>query len=229
MLARMTRAAKAGPPAGWAVIILGGIAGVLLASDSARDYLVALPLTTWVGMVLAFGIGILELVAAHWIREEESTHPAYKVEKNVWGAVFLGSGLNLLLGPAFLGVYFRLFTSTLIILAAVLSFIFIRYRKNNPLFRVIRLRTQFGPVQSGSVRENNKKASEVAALLRHSRTGGGEPLLSPWAMEELREAIGVPAKSDWVGAQRDLMEQRRSALDTAGDSVDATLPGKDKA
>jgi MFS family permease len=204
-------------------INLGILVGLGLGHKYSRlfHYLISLPPSTWVAILLALGIGWIEIVSAHWIREEETYHPAYKVEKRVWGAVFAGSGINLLLGPSSFGIFFRIFTNTLIIGAAILAFFFIRYRRDNPLFRVTRLRTQMGIKISGSLKENNTKASEVAALIRHDLSGGGESkLISEWALEEIRAAMGSPPKDKWVGEEREELERRREARSNAGEIVD---------
>ncbi len=167
---------------------------------------------------VAFVIGGLQLVSARWIREEESTHPAYKLEKVVWGAVYLGSGaVTLLAEPA--RTPFRFFTSLLLVGSTVVAFFFIRYRRHNPLFRVIRLRTQLGAQVAGPMRDNNRVASEVAALVRHHRAGGGPPLLSGWALTELADALGVPAKDEWVARNREVLRQRREAKAEGGEDV----------
>ena len=153
-------------------------------------------------------IGLMQLVAARWIREEESTHPAYELEKVVWGAVFLGSSVATLLTGT-LRDGFRLFTSVLLVASTIVAFLFFRYRKNNPLYHVIRLRTQRGVVLSGDIAENNQVVSKAAALLRHHQAGGGQPMLSEWAILELEHAIGVPAASDWVAEGYTQLDLRR--------------------
>lgn len=167
---------------------------------------------------VAFLIGALQLVSARWIREEESTHPAYKLEKVVWGAIYLGSGaVTLLAEPA--RTPFRFFTSVLLVGSTVVAFLFIRYRKSNPLYRVIRLRTQLGARTSGTMRENNRVASEAASLVRHHRAGGGPPLLSAWALAELEDALGVPPKDEWVARNYRDLRQRREAKAEGGEDV----------
>lgn len=171
--------------------------------------------------LVAFAIGGMQLASARWIREEESTHPAYKLEKVVWGAVYLGSGaVTLIAEPA--RTPFRFFTGLLLIGSTVIATIFIRYRRDNPLYRVIRLRTQMGARTSGTMRENNRVVSQAAALLRHHRTGGGQRLMSDWALTELLDAVGLPASDEWVAREREALRQRREAQ--AGDGEGA--PGR---
>lgn len=188
-------------------------------------YLGSITPGVWIAIILSFVIGILQLISSHWIREEESNHPAYKIEKGVWGAVFIGSGINLLVGSSTFSIWFRNFTSFLIVGAAVVAFFFIRYRKNNPLFRVVRLRTQKGVVESGSFKENNQKASEVSALIRHDRSGGGEvKLLSDWSIAEIEEALKTPLKEEWVEERREILRQRREAAAKQGEIVEVDPP-----
>lgn len=195
------------------------------------DYLRTIPLGNILAIFLSFSLGGIQLLSAHWIKEEESNHPAYKLEKVVWGAVFIGSGMNLLLGTSQYAIWFRNFTSLILILASLVAFFFIRYRKDNPLFQTIRLRTQKGIRLSGSFKENNQRASEVAALIRHDRSNGGEiKLLSDWSIAEIVDALAAPLKDDWVGERneeiaekkrlREVLEQRREAAADPGETVE---------
>jgi hypothetical protein len=164
-------------------------------------------------------IGLGQLIPARWITEQESNHPAYKLEKVVWGAVFLGTAAaTLLTGQIRDG--FRLFTSALIVVSTVAAFVFIRYRKNNPLYHMIRLRTQRGLVLSGDIDENNLTASKAAALYRHHRAGGGQPLLSEWAILEMEQAVGVRPVSQWVADEYDKLDLRREARARSSGSTD---------
>lgn len=157
-------------------------------------------------------IGVLQLWAASWIKEEESTHPAYKFEKTVWGAVYAGLGLLAFLKLEPIRDLFRSFIYILLIGSSVIAFLFIRYRKDNPLYHVIRLRTARGVEVSGNLQENNETLSRAAALLRHHRVSGGQPLVSDWAIAEVDHAMKIKGVRDWTDGMLEQARERRRIL-----------------